>query len=143
MSIVQTLTSLTLRPWAERAWHDAGSASAAGLLASRLRGHAARLGPLLTASVQRAWTTLEIALVGPPFWDRLQAILALSQEVTLVREARAFVEPWAADQLPAVRVEFRQRCLQELRRLLESGMLTTGDVTLDQLAEDATAAADP
>ena len=143
MSIVQTLTSVALRPWAEAAWTDAGSTPAARLLADRLRSQAARLGPLLTASVQHAWMTLEIALVGPAFWDRLHMILALSDDVALVRESRGFLDHLTAEQLPAVRIEFRQRCVRELRRLLESGLLTRGDVTLDQLAEEATAAADP
>src|SRR6202011_5959743 len=70
MGIVQHLSALALGPAVKTACDAAGGLAAA--LAARFKDNSQRLGQALARANERAWQTLEVALAGDSWWQRVK-----------------------------------------------------------------------
>jgi serine/threonine protein kinase len=127
MSVVGALSEIALGPLIEGACQALGgrltegvAAGVASLLADRFLDPSRRLATALERAQARAWKALELALAGDTFWERCQVRLARAEDRAFREHARAFLDvvgqPADAD--------FRRRCLDELRRARQAGLLS-------------------
>src|SRR5262249_25018794 len=71
-----------------------------------------RLESALTRATDRAWKTLEVALLGASWFG---AFFYTRDELELQAQVRGFLDSLAPDRLPGDPASFRTRCLAELR----------------------------
>ncbi len=144
MGIALDLSSLALGSVVEAACQVVGTktgeqltSNVVRLLAKRFTDQSSRWARTLARVNERAWSALEIALVGDSFWDRCKVGLAGGDERAFREQALRFFDALPAGSLPADRDTFRRECWQELRRARKAGVLTGGDVAPESLARRA------
>lgn len=95
------------------------------------------LARALARSNQRAWKTLEMALAGESFWDRVKERFSRAEEQAFLQEIRQLL---LAVELPGGKdiQPFCKKCLQELREARNGKDLAGGTVKVQQLVDRAT-----
>src|SRR5262249_47291298 len=94
--------------------------------------HSARLTEALRLANDRAWQALEFALAG----DSLLDLVARADDRAFRDQLRAFLASARLEYPPNVGMDFRARCLEELREARRSGLLS-GALDAPGLAREA------
>ncbi|MBY0523464.1 MAG: protein kinase [Gemmataceae bacterium] len=150
MAVLHTLSSLALRGLLKGAAETLGvlalregADSVVNFLTRHFTDHSQRLTKALQLANERAWKTLEIALVGETFWERCQVLIAPREQQAFREQVRAFLDATPLAGLPSHGPEFRQQCLRELRGARKAGVLTAGALDPASLAGDFTRFVEP
>ncbi len=90
----------------------------------RFRDHSRTLPKALENAHQRAWQALGVALAGDGLLDRIKVFFASGDDKGVREQVQLFLKSNAVsfDGTPDA---FRQACLDELKRLRKSGLLST------------------
>jgi hypothetical protein len=144
MSILQHLAGFGLQQLVDGACKVLGVAVGvqagevvAGFLGRRFHDHSQRLADALTRSADQAWRALEIALAGDSLWDRLKRTVARGEDTVFRAQVQAFLESTPLGELSGHGEEFRKLALTELRAARKVGLLTSGRLSPQALAEQA------
>ena len=106
-------------------------ATVANLLRERFTDHSQRLTEALQRATDRAWKTLEIALAGKSFTQRL----ARAEDAAFRSQVESFLASLPADFVQD-KDDFRQNCLVEARRGRSEGLLSEhpdGDACVEEI----------
>src|SRR5450755_1731325 len=111
-----------------------------GLVEQHFRDHSRTLPKALDHAHQRAWQALGVALAGDGLLDRVKVFFASGDDKGVREQVQLFLKSNAVsfDGTPAA---FRQDCLDELKRLRKSGLLSTHGGTSAEIARIAQQAA--
>lgn len=130
MAIVQQLSALAVRQLlgglCQAVGLEAGPAAVetvVGLLVHRFTDHSQRLLLALQRSNEHAWRSLEIALAGDSWWQRIKGTLARREDQAFRDQVSAFLNATPLAGLSSHGPEFRQLCLRELRAAHKQGLL--------------------
>src|ERR1019366_1689054 len=132
MSIVQDLSIIALRQVAKAVGYGVGEA-VFSILVDRFTNHTEQLNKALKKANERAWQTLESALVGPSVFNLLKP----TDDQIIIQQMHVFLD---SSQLKAVvggNPNFCKRCLAELRAARKEGKLTGGQGPPGELARQA------
>src|SRR5262245_2977723 len=106
MRTLQKLSALALQPHLRGAGEAVGlkvvgqgSAALVGFLVQRFSDHSRRLEEALRAANDRAWRTLELALAGPSWWQRCQALLFSAEHQSFRCQVQTFLDATPLDAL--------------------------------------------
>jgi hypothetical protein len=136
MGIVRSLSLLALHQVARGAAQAAGLAgveSVARFLGRHFTDHSQRLVASLRGANERAWQALEVALAGESLWGKLDE----ADDRAFRQQVRVFLDAAPLAGLPSHGAEFRQQALRELRAARKAGLLLTGPLVPDDLADAA------
>ena len=102
----------------------------------RFRDHSQTLPKALDQAHNRAWQALSVALAGDGLLDRVKVFFASGDDKGVREQVQLFLTSNAVsfDGAPA---DFRRDCLDELKRLRKSGMLSTTGGTSAEIARQA------
>ena len=106
-------------------------------LTQRFVDHSRQLTEALQKANERAWKVLEIALAGESFWERCKIVLAKREERVLGQQIRTFLDQAPLTLPQGSSPEFRQQCLEELRKARKAKLLTGGALSPEELAREA------
>ena len=122
MSLVTQLIGFGLRQVIGDSADDVGQV--VGVVEQRFRDHSRTLPKALEQAHNRAWQALGVALAGDGLLDRVKVFFASGDDKGVREQVQVFLKSNAVsfDGTPA---EFRQACLDELKRLRKSGLLST------------------
>jgi tetratricopeptide (TPR) repeat protein len=109
----------------------AGVGKVVGFLGDKFKDESQRLPLALKNANEKAWQALEVALTGETFWKRLTA---KGEDIGFAQQIRTFLDHVAT--LPELegKSDFRQRCLDDLRKARQKGILTGTNYDTNQLA---------
>src|SRR5436305_13988133 len=82
------------------------------MLSDHVSEHSQRLTRALRASNDHAWHTLEMALAGDSWWDRLRGALARGEDRELAQQVRRFLADNNLHHLEGTPEDTRRVCLQ-------------------------------
>jgi formylglycine-generating enzyme required for sulfatase activity/tRNA A-37 threonylcarbamoyl transferase component Bud32 len=101
------------------------------------RDHSRTLPNALGRAHKRAWQSLGVALAGDGFLDRVKVFFASGDNKGIREQVQLFLREnaFSFDGTPD---GFRQACLDDLRRLHESGLLSVQGVSSAEVARQAT-----
>ena len=129
MGIVHHLSALALGPAVKTACDAAGlnltdgsTEGVSGFLAARFKDNSQRLAEALHQANARAWQTLEVALAGDSWWQRVKGLLGPREDQTLAHQVRAFLDATPLPEL-AGKTKYREACLAELRGARKARLL--------------------
>ncbi len=107
-----------------------------GVVEKRFRDHSRTLPKALEHAHERAWQALGIALAGDGFLDRVKVLFASGDDRGVREQVQVFLKSNAVsfDGTPA---ELRQACLDELKRLRKSGLLSASGGSAAEIARQA------
>src|SRR5262245_2121339 len=141
MGIVQQLAALALGPAVRGVFESAGldlggttGEAVCSVLAGHFKDQSQRLGHALKKSNERAWQTLEIALAGDSWWQRVKGMLGRKEDHALAQQVRAFLDATPMPELSG-KTRYRDACLQELRAARKAGLFKAHDP--DSIAQAA------
>ena len=144
MAILQHLAGFGLQQLVNGACHVLGVAAGvqagevvAGFLGRRFSDHSQSLSEALVRSADQAWRALEVALAGDSLWDRLKRSVVGSEDKMFRAQVQAFLEATPLAGLSGHGDEFRKLALSELRAARKAGLLTSGRLSPEALAEQA------
>ncbi len=144
MAILQHLAGFGLQHLIDGACKALGVAAGiqageavAGFLGRRFRDHSQRLTKALVRSAGQAWRALEVALAGETLWDRVKRTVAHSEDQVFRAQVQEFLQATPLAGLPGHGEEFRKLALSELRAARKSGLLSSGRLSPEALAEQA------
>jgi tRNA A-37 threonylcarbamoyl transferase component Bud32/tetratricopeptide (TPR) repeat protein len=102
----------------------------------RFRDHSRTLPKALDHAHNRAWQALGVALAGDGLLDRVKVFIASGDDKGVREQVQLFLKSNAVafDGTPAA---FRQDCLDELKRLRKSGLLSTQGGSTAEIARQA------
>ena len=102
----------------------------------RFRDHSQTLPKALDHAHNRAWQALGVALAGDGLLDRVKVFFASGDDKGVREQVHCFLASNAVsfDGAPA---DFRRDCLDELKRLRKSGMLSTAAGSSAEIARQA------
>ena len=122
MSLVTQLVGFGLRQVIGDSAGDIAGFVAA--VEQRFRDHSRTLPKALEQAHNRAWQALGVALAGDGLLDRVRVLFASGDDKGVREQVQLFLKSNVVsfDGTPAA---FRQACLDELRRLRKSGLLST------------------
>jgi serine/threonine protein kinase len=108
-----------------------GVGKVVGFLGDRFKDESQRLPLALKNANEKAWQALEVALAGESFWKRLTAN---GEDRGFAQQIGTFLDYVAT--LPELggKPDFRQRCLDDLRKARKKGFFTGTNYDTDQLA---------
>jgi serine/threonine protein kinase len=135
MSLVSTLIGFGLRQvigdGAEKAVEEAVEA-----VKQYFRDHGQALPRALAAASDRAWRTLGVALAGDGFCDQVKRLFASGDDKGFRKQVAHFLSSGRLgfEETP---VQFRRRCLAELRALRRSGLLSAERLDVAAVVERA------
>ncbi|HVS40578.1 MAG TPA: bifunctional serine/threonine-protein kinase/formylglycine-generating enzyme family protein [Gemmataceae bacterium] len=111
-------------------------AQVVGVVERRFRDHSRKLPKALENAHNRAWQALGVALAGDGLVDRIKVFFASGDDKGVREQVQVFVKSDAVsfDGTPA---EFRQACLDELKRLRKSGLLSASGGSAADIARQA------
>ena len=106
------------------------------IVEQRFRDHSRTLPKALDQAHQRAWQALGVALAGDGLLDRVKVFFASGDDKGVREQVQLFLKSNAVsfDGTPA---DFRQDCLDELKRLRKSGLLSAQGGTSAEIARQA------
>ncbi len=106
------------------------------IVEQRFRDHSGTLPKALDQAQSRAWQALGVALAGDGLLDRVKVFFASGDDKGVREQVQLFLNSNAVsfDGDPA---EFRQSCLDELKRLRKSGLLSTQAGSSADIAQQA------
>ena len=150
MGIVQHLSTLAAGPVLKGACEAVGLAltdtpadKLGDALAGLVKDHSQRLGEALRKANERAWRTLEVALAGDSWWQRVKGALGRKEDQALAAQVRAFLDATPLPELQG-KTNYREACLFELRAARRAGLLgDKGEPPAAQPAELFTRFIDP
>ena len=121
MSLLSQLVGFGLRQVIGDAGDDA--AAVVALVERRFRDHSRALPDALDRAHRRAWQALGVALAGDGLLDRVKVFFASGDDKGVREQVQLFLKgnAVALDGAPA---DFRRDCLDELKRLRASGLLS-------------------
>jgi hypothetical protein len=100
------------------------------------RDHSQTLARALEHAHDRAWQALGVALAGDGLLDRIKLFFASGDDKGVREQVAAFLQAHAVS-LEKSPVGFRQACLEDLKRLRKSGLLSTQGIPMPDLARQA------
>ena len=109
MAIVQTLYVVAFRQLIRVAAETVGP-GVVGYVLNHFAQHGQQLAAALQLANDRAWRTLEAALIGQLFWDFLHP----AEEEALAEQVRIFLEKSQLRSFSDSHADFRKKCLMEL-----------------------------
>jgi serine/threonine protein kinase len=112
-----------------------------GMLSDQLSEHSQRLTQALRHANDHAWHTLELALAGDSWWDRVKGVLARSEDRELAHQVRRFLANNDLHQLEGTPEDTRLICLQQLQAARKAGLIQGKKLDTQQLASDLRAVA--
>jgi WD40 repeat protein len=133
MNLVTTLLGFGLRQVLGESAVDVVQA-----VEQRFRDHSQTLPNAVTRAHDRAWQALAIALAGDGFLDRVRVFFASGDDKGVREQVRQFLQanPAAFGAAPA---QFRQDCLDELKRLRKSGVLSCKELPAQEVGRQTAA----
>ena len=113
-----------------------GAVQVAAVIEQRFRDHSRTLPKALDQAHHRAWQALGVALAGDGLLDRVKVFFASGDDKGVREQVQLFLDGNAVsfDGTPA---DFRQDCLDELKRLRKSGRLSTPEGAHAAIARQA------
>ncbi len=102
----------------------------------RFRDHSRTLPKALEQAHNRAWQALGVALAGDGLLDRVKVFFASGDDKGVREQVQVFLNSNAVS-FAGTGAEFRQACLDELKRLRKSGLLSTQGGSSADLARQA------
>src|SRR5437764_7288366 len=142
MPILQNLSGLALQQVVNGACKALGvvagsnaGQAVADFLGRRFGDHSQRLSDALVRAADSAWRALEVALAGDSFWDRVKLTLGGGDEKAFRAQVQEFLKVTPLGELPGHGDEFRKVALSELRAARKQGLLTSGRLSPQALAE--------
>ncbi len=134
MSLVTQLIGFGLRQVIGDSADDVGQV--VGAVEQRFRDHSRKLPKALENAHNRAWQALGVALAGDGLLDRVKVFFASGDDKGVREQVQLFLKSNAVsfDWTP---IEFRQACLDELKRLRKSGLLSTQGGSSTEIARQA------
>src|SRR5450755_2224902 len=106
------------------------------IVEQRFRDHSRTLPRALEHAHKRAWQALGVALAGDGLLDRVKVFFASGDDKGVREQVQLFLKSNAVSFEGTV-AEFRQDCLDELKRLRKSGLLSTQGETSAEIARQA------
>jgi hypothetical protein len=97
------------------------------VLSERFTDHSQKLTRALSHANERAWRTLEVALAGDSWWDRVKNMLGRSEDQAFRAQVRAFLDAAPLAELQG-KTQFRQLCLEELQTARKAGLFAEGNL---------------
>src|SRR3954469_15452000 len=144
MAIVQQLSVLAVRSlfegFCKSIGFEAGPAAAEAavkFLGRRFTDHSGRLNDALTRASGSAWRALELSLAGDSWWDKVKVTLAKKEDQAFREQVGAFLRATPLAGLSSHPPEFRQQALRDLRSAQKAGLLASGGVDPQALAQQA------
>jgi hypothetical protein len=139
MSIVHTLSLLALKevlPTVVGGKVAEAGTALVGLLAKHFNDPSQRLTKALHAANDRSWKAIEIGLAGDSIWEKCKVAVASGEDKAFRQQLQVFLD---TNPLPAVqgKVQFRERCLVELREARKAGVLSGGKLPTAELPGQA------
>jgi hypothetical protein len=128
MGISQSLSDLALQ---QLMGEDAGVLL--GWVRDRFTDQGQRVLDALHNANKRAWQTLEVALAGNSWWDKVKRLLAPREDQAFAREIQSFLDASPLAELPR-KTEFREKCLRELQHARKQGIIPGGRLTAEEVA---------
>ncbi len=130
------LSSLALRPLCEAFAGDSLSRMAGGAVVALQKffvDHSQLLTKALKESNDRAWKTIELALSGDSFWDKVRKMFTRAEDQAFLKKIREFLD---SQEITGVKNKdtFRKQCLKELKTARSRDKLIPDDLDPDQLA---------
>jgi hypothetical protein len=104
----------------------------------RFRDHSQTLPKALQRANVRAWQSLGVALAGDGFLDRVRLFFASGDDKGVREQVRLFLESSTVS-FGGTSAEFRQACVDELKRLQKSGQLSGQGLSLAEIGREASA----
>ncbi len=106
------------------------------VIEQRFRDHSRTLPKALDQAHNRAWQALGVALAGDGFLDRVKVFFASGDDKGVREQVQVFLKSNAVsfDGTPDA---FRQACLDELKRLRKSGLLSASGGSAAEIARQA------
>ncbi len=106
--------------------YDGNALQVAEAVKQRFTDHSQTLPKALASAHERAWQALGVALAGDGFLDRVRVFFASGDDKGVREQVQLFLKGSAVsfDSAPP---DFRQACLEELKRLRKSGRLAQQD----------------
>ena len=107
-----------------------------GMIEQRFRDHSRTLPKALEQAHHRAWQALGVALAGDGFLDRVKVFFASGDDKGVREQVQLFLKSNALS-FYGTPAEFRQACLNELKRLRKSGLLSMQGASSAEIARQA------
>ncbi len=104
----------------------------------RFRDHSQTLPKALERAHDRAWQALEVALAGDGIFDRVKGFFASGDDKAIREQVAAFIHGNAVS-FEGSPDGFRQSCLEELKQLRKSGLLSAQNLVASDVARGANA----
>jgi DNA-directed RNA polymerase subunit RPC12/RpoP len=141
LGVIQNLAVLALRPLAGYACTALGIPGkdivvksvghVVDFLADKFKDDSQRLSVALNNANDKAWKTIEVALAGESFWNRL---VAKGEDSAFAQQIRTFLDSFAISPDVEGKPDFRQCCLEEIRAARKKGLLTGANYDASELA---------
>ena len=129
MGLIQTLSVLALRQFAQVLTQSEALAAAVDCLVERFTDHSQRLNKALQSANDLAWRSLEIALEGESLWTSLDR----TEDKAFRQQVRTFLDAVPLLEL-AGKTQFRKQCARDIRKARKAGLLSSGALDPRELA---------